>query len=198
MRRVPVEISSAGYGQRDALGAVFARAFVDDQMMRWSLLGSQGSEELLNRCFVYFLDIALDLGLVWETSDSNGAAVWIPPGSCAVEEEHPWSQRRILDLSDDGGIRYRSFWSWIESHIPDEPLWLLDSIAVDPRFQGRGYGRALIEVGLSRAGEAGCGAILSTATVRNLPIYTSCGFRVVDQADAPDGGPHVWFMRWDP
>jgi hypothetical protein len=22
--------------------------------------------------------------------------------------------------------------------------------------------------------------------------------RVNDEADAPDGGPRVWFMRWDP
>jgi hypothetical protein len=25
-----------------------------------------------------------------------------------------------------------------------------------------------------------------------------CGFRVYHEADAPDGGPRVWFMRWDP
>jgi hypothetical protein len=85
-------------------------------MMRWSLLGTQEPEELLTQCFTYFLEVALDLGLVWEAGRANGAAVWIAPGSCE----------------------------------------------------------------------------------RNLSIYTNCGFRVVHHADAPDGGPHVWFMRWEP
>ncbi len=30
------------------------------------------------------------------------------------------------------------------------------------------------------------------------PIYERSGFRVVEDVDAPDGGPHIWFMRWDP
>lgn len=127
-------------------------------------LGERKPLELLNLCFSHFLDIALDLGLVWEAGDANGGAVWIPPGSRDRWDEHPWSQPRILELSDDGGDRYEAFWGWIESHIPDEPLWLLDSIAVDPQMQGKGYGRALIEAGRSMAASTNCGAILSTGT----------------------------------
>ena len=46
--------------------------------------------------------------------------------------EHPWSQARIVELSDGGGARHESFWDWIDSRIPDESFLLLDSIAVDP------------------------------------------------------------------
>jgi GNAT superfamily N-acetyltransferase len=198
MESVPVSISEAGRHRVGPLASVFARAFVDDPMMRWSVVGTGEPLELLDQCFTYFLERALDRNLVRETADANGAAVWIPPGSSDEWEEHPWSQPRILELSDDGGGRYESFWDWIESHIPDEPLWLLDSIAVDPQVQGKGYGRALIEAGQSEAATTGYGAILSTGTEQNVSIYTKCGFRVVDQLDAPDGGPHVWFMRWDP
>ncbi len=198
MNGAPVEISRAGNSRLTSLVSVFARAFVDDPMMRWSLLGDREPQELLNLCFTYFLEVAVDLGLVWEAGGGNGGAVWIPPGSGDEWEEHPWSQPRILELSDDGGGRYETFWDWVESHIPDEPLWLLDSIAVDPHIQGKGYGRALIEVGQSMAATTDCGAILSTGTERNILIYKKCGFRIVDHVDAPNGGPHVWFMRWDP
>jgi GNAT superfamily N-acetyltransferase len=183
---------------RGALASVFARAFVDDPMMRWSLVGTREPLEWLDRCFTYFLESALDLGLVRETADGNGAAVWIPPDRGEEWQEHPWSQPRILELCEDGGGRYESFWDWIDAHTPDGPLWLLDSIAVDPQVQGRGYGRALIEAGLSEAAATGCGAILSTGTVRNVSIYAKCGFHRVEDLDAPDGGPHIWFMRWDP
>jgi GNAT superfamily N-acetyltransferase len=193
----PLDISRAERFRLGSLAPMFARAFRDDPMMRWSLVGAQEPEEVLHQCFTYFLERALDLGMVWSSADAHGAAVWMPPGIGDGWEEHPWSQPRILELSEDGGGRYESFWEWIESHIPEEPLWLLDSIAVDPQVQGRGYGRALIESGQSLAALAGRGAFLSTGTHGNVAIYQKCGFRIVDHVDAPDGGPHVWFMRWD-
>ncbi len=196
--RHPVEVTLAGRGRIHALAPVFGRAFVDDPMMRWTITGTQDPAGQFTRCFKYFLERALGLDLVWEAEKAMGAAVWIPPGRCESWEDHPWNQPRILELADDGGARYDSFWSWIDTHSPNGPLWLLDSIAVDPTMQGRGYGGALIRAGLARAAADGVGAFLSTGTERNVSIYSNCGFRVVESLDAPDDGPHIWFMRWDP
>jgi predicted N-acetyltransferase YhbS len=100
--------------------------------------------------------------------------------------------------SDDDGRRHREFWDWVESRNPDEPFWLLDSIAVEPALQGRGIGRTLIEAGLARARADGTGAFLSTGSPGNVTIYERCGFHVVERAWTPGGGPPIWFMRWDP
>lgn len=198
MDRPPIRISLAGADRLALLAPVFGRAFVDDPMLRWSLVGTQDPTERFTRCFAHFLEVALDLDLVWEANPAVGAAVWIPPGECRVWEDHPWNLRRILELSDDGGTRYDSFWSWIDAHSPDEPLWQLDSIAVEPKSQGRGYGRALIQTGLARSASDGVGAFLSTGAERNVSLYSKHGFRVVEHLDAPDDGPHIWFMRWEP
>jgi GNAT superfamily N-acetyltransferase len=101
-------------------------------------------------------------------------------------------------MAEDGGQRYEAFWDWVATHDPTEPLWQLDSIAVEPKLQGRGIGSALIEAGLAMAGADRIGAFLSTGTQENVAIYGRCGFRVYDEVDAPDGGPRIWFMRWDP
>jgi predicted N-acetyltransferase YhbS len=61
----------------------------------------------------------------------------------------------------------------------------------------RWLGAALIGAGLSQAAAAGVPAFLSTGTRRNVDIYRRSGFRVVEEADAPGGGPHIWFMRRD-
>jgi ribosomal protein S18 acetylase RimI-like enzyme len=167
-------------------------------MMRWPLGEHEDLVERFTRCFSYFLDEVVDLGIVWEAGPGMGGAVWIPPQLFSTWENHPWSQARIDALTDDGGRRYDSFWRWVDSNSPDEPLWQLDSIAVDPRCQGRGYGGALIAAGLARAQSDGLGAFLSTGTPRNVSIYSRSGFRVVEDLDAPGGGPHIWFMRWDP
>jgi predicted N-acetyltransferase YhbS len=122
----------------------------------------------------------------------------VPPDAAESWESHPWNQPRITALNHDGGRRYDVFWDWVYSHDPDEGLWQLDSIAVAPDSQGQGLGTALIADGLERAWAQGVGAFLSTGTARNVGIYERSGFRAVEEADAPGGGPHVWFMRWDP
>jgi len=167
-------------------------------MMRWPL-GSDGElAERFTRCFACFLEVALPLGLVWEAQREQGAAVWIPPGQSAAWESHPWNQTRILALADDAGRRYDAFWDWVGTHDLAEPAWQLDSIAVRPELQGRGIGKTLIQAGLARARADRTAAFLSTGMAANVTIYGRCGFRVYDEADAPGGGPRVWFMRWDP
>ena len=181
-----------------ALATIFGRAFVDEPMMLWPL-GSNGDVVgRFTRCFAYFLEVALPLGLVWEAGQAQGAAVWIPPEQSEAWEDHPWNQTRILGLADDSGRRYDAFWDWVAMHDPPQPSWQLDSIAVQPELQGRGIGKALIEAGVARARADRTGAFLSTGTAANVTIYRRCGFRVYDEADAPEGGPRIWFMRWDP
>ncbi len=188
----------AGNDELSALATVFGSAFVTEPMMRWPLGAQEDPVAQCTRCFSYFLEEALDLGFVTATADTRAAAVWVPPNAAEGWEGHPWNQPRIRALTDDGGRRYDRFWDWIYSHDPKEKLWQLDSIAVEPRRQGKGLGRALIEAGLERARADRVGAFLSTGTRRNVDIYGSRGFQVVEDTDAPDGGPHIWFMRWDP
>jgi GNAT superfamily N-acetyltransferase len=181
------------------LADVLGRAFVHEPMMRWPLgPADDKAVDCFTRCFTYFLEQAIPLGLIWDAGDAVGVAAWIPPGRSETWERHPWSHPRILALADDGGRRYEAFWEWVAAHEPAEALWQLDSIAVAPALQGRGTGRALIEAGLAEARADGTGAFLSTGTHANVAKYSRCGFRVYDDADAPGGGPHVWFMRWDP
>jgi GNAT superfamily N-acetyltransferase len=115
--------------------------------------------------------------------------VWIPPDRTDALEEAQLALRRVYALSEDGGRRYDSFWDWVASREPDEPLAQLDSVAVEPTAQGRGIGSALIEFGLSRARADEQGVLLETGNPRNLLLYERHGFRVVDDGDAPDGGP---------
>lgn len=195
---VMIEITLADRRRIPALAAVLGRSFLTEPMMTWPLHGPGDAETRLVRAFEIYLEEMAPLGILWEAGRGSGAAVWIP-----ADERDGWRQAQLADdrtfgLTDDGGVRYEAFWTWVDAHLPAEPVWHLDSVAVDPAMRGQGIGAALINHGLRRAHAAGQSAFLETATSANITLYERMGFRVVDHATAPGGGPHVYFMRCDP
>jgi ribosomal protein S18 acetylase RimI-like enzyme len=196
-----MEIRRADPSRLAHIAEVIGRAFVTEPMMTWPLGGL--TEDLEERCIRYhqlFLEPLMDRGMVWESADGRGALVLVAPEEADALDD---ALAHIGDSSthtvtDDGGRRHDLFWEWVASKIPRVPVWHLDSVAVAPGSQGRGVGSALIEFALERAGESDTAMVLETGTQRNVPLYERLGFHVVEEADSPEGGPHVWFMRRDP
>lgn len=193
-----VDITQASSDRLIPLASVLGRSFVVEPMMCWSLGDHGDLAERFTRAFEYFLEDLIPLGMVWEAGNAEGTAVWVPPDGAAARHGAQTRDGRLEGLTLDGGRRYSVFWEWVESKIPDEPLWHLDSVAVEPEARGRGIGVALIEHGLARARADRMGAVLETGNPRNVPYYEAFGFRVIDEAEAPDEGPRIWFMRRDP
>ena len=149
--------------------------------------------------FAIVLDMYYPLGVIWVIDDISAAAVWLAPAEAErfLELERP-TRDLIRPLTDDDGVRYDVFWDWLGDHVPDEPCWFLDIVAVDERARGQGRARRLIEHGLTRAHGRGQPAFLETSVSGNVPLYEHLGFRVIERAEAPDGGPALWFMQADP
>jgi GNAT superfamily N-acetyltransferase len=195
---VTIEISQAAPDRVPEIASLMARAFADDPMVTWPL-PPDSTEELVRLMFRWLEEPMAERGMLWEAGPGLGAAAWFPPGEdeSFVEIDRE-VRRRMASLFDDGGGRYESFWDWLTKCMPDEPHWYLDHIGVDAEHRGRGVGRSLIDWGLARAKADGVPAFLETARPGNVPMYEHLGFRVVLDEDAPGGGPHVWFLRFDP
>jgi GNAT superfamily N-acetyltransferase len=181
------------------IAEVIGRTFVTEPMMAWPLGGR--ADDLEERCIRFhalFVAPLMGRGIIWESTDGHGALVLVPPEQHDALDDALAHVDETHDVFHDGVRRYELFWEWVASKIPREPLWHLDSVAVLPGRQGRGIGSALIEFGLELARESGTAMVLETGTQRNVPLYERLGFHVVEEADSPDGGPHVWFMRRDP
>ncbi len=195
-----IEICRATPDRVDHLAGVLGRALASEPMISWPFRGGSGAEpDRATTLFGILLRPYVDAGVMWEDARGRGCAAWIPPGRLDVFEATDVVARdAIAPVTDDDGARYAVLWDWIEEHMPDEPIWFLDMVGVDPAHQGAGIGAALIRFGLERSEETDVPALLETGTPRNVPYYERFGFRVFDEGDAPDGGPHVWFMRREP
>ena len=199
--RKVVEIRPADSSRIAPIAELIGRAFVTEPTMAWPLGGR--TDDLEKRCirgYELYLEPLMDMGIVWESADEHGALVLVPPEQAGAWDDAiaQIDDAQTNDVTDDGGRRHHRFWEWIASKIPPEPLWHLDTVAVEPGWQKRGIGSALIRFGLERARESDVAVVLETGTPRNVPLYERLGFHVVEEAVSPEGGPHVWFMRRDP
>jgi len=156
----------------------------------------EATPAMVQELFRVILTPYVEFGVLWKIRGRDAGAAWLPPevaARFAEVDQATWAA--INPLTSDGGARYAAFWGWLGAHLPSEPCWFLDVVAVAPAAQGQGLGRALVRHGLQRARAGGCPAFLETGNPRNVPFYESLGFQVVGQERAPDGGPTIWFMQ---
>ena len=193
-----IPITRAALDRVPELAALLGRAFADDPMFLWPF-GPDVATEQIEVFFRSFNERLADRGWLWEAGDGLGVAAWLPPGADDVMMDIDRELRpAVVRGTDDGGTRYEAMWDWIAENFLDEPFWYLDHIGVDAEHRGGGVGTALIQHGLAFAERDGVPAFLETGRSGNVAYYERRGFRTVTDADAPGGGPHIWFMRYDP
>ena len=139
----------------------------------------------------------LDAGMAWEGGDGAGVAVWVPPGGAALLAASGRSDAAGPPIDSGDASGREQIWEWLGTFVAED-VWYLETLGVDPSSQRTGVGTALTRHGLGLAAASGAAALLETSVAANVPYYERFGFDVVDEADAPEGGPHVWFMRCEP
>jgi GNAT superfamily N-acetyltransferase len=92
--------------------------------------------------------------------------------------------------------RAHVFWAhWALADLAEEH-WHLGPVGVEPGFQGRGIGGALMRAVCDWLDEGGRLAWLETDKQRNVRFYSSLDFEISAQATILD--VETWYMRRDP
>jgi GNAT superfamily N-acetyltransferase len=194
--RMPVESMHAAI-------AATSRAFWPDPLFGFFARNEVHEHRVLPIFLGAMMRDAQRHGQVWTAGDDTqviGSASWLPPGSLPRSRTRELriyaacTRALITGRNRRTGIRLLDL---VEKSHPVEPHWYLAVLGVDPRHQGRGLGRALIQPVLDRCDREIVPAYLETQKPENLPFYERFGFRVTDEISVP-GSPPVWLMWRDP
>ncbi len=181
------------------VAGVLARAFYDDPPMRWVIPDDRSRLRTLERAGLLFLTrIYLPQDECWTTSDTNAIAIWELPGQWKLGLG---AQLRLLPamlgIYGRGLPRVASAISALERNHPAKPHMYLPFVAVDPEWQGRGLGAAVLRPVLDRCDAEQLPAYLEATTPRNRALYERHGFQVTEEFVLGKGSPPLWRMWRD-
>lgn len=127
-----------------------------------------------------------------------GVAVATPPGRCVGslfgEYASATLARPVPEVGDPA--REQIFWASWALHDLEESHWHIGPVGVEPGFQGRGIGGAIMRALCSGLDEREAVGWLETDKEINVRFYVSLGFEVVDHEQILD--VPTWYMRRNP
>lgn len=186
----------AGSPDRADVARTLALAFQDDPALRWIIPDAGRRRARLPMLFDILFKSDLPTGMIQKSPANEACALWRAPGTADTGPlELLRSAIPMLRVFGSGIGRGIAVSNALDAHHPRGfPYWYLHFVGVQPDFQGKGWGGAIIRDGLARTAADGLPTYLETATPQNVPLYQRLGFDIVEEWDVPAGGPHFWSM----
>ena len=196
----PPAVRKAARADVPRLARALARAFDGDPPMRWFLRDEGRRVEQARLMFdVMLRAVHLTRDACYTTENVVGGALWVPPGM--------WRLGLVQQLRLLPGMirvfgrdlpRAQRGLAVMDAGHPQKPHWYLDSLGVEPEWQGRGLGSALMAPVLERCDRERMPAYLNAGSPRSRDLYRRHGFVITEEFTLPDGGPPLWRMWREP
>ncbi|MFC2038405.1 GNAT family N-acetyltransferase [Chloroflexota bacterium] len=188
----------------DPVAEMFTRAFWNYPVSVFAYPEEKERERKLPHFFRYIIHYCLKYGEAYITSPAvEGAALWLPSDKFQMTF---WRLVRsvppsvFINLGGGAGMRMKAVGEFIDgTHLRLVPYnhLFLQTVGVDPEYQGKGYGSRLLKPVLERTDEEELACYLETHDEENVPKYQSLGFKVLEKAEVPGTSLVNWAMLRD-
>ncbi len=188
-----LSISTVAAADEERAVATIVTAFSGDPVVRWLFPDPQ-------QYLTYFPELVrLLCGKGFEDQSAfavkgfTGAALWLRPGVEPDGESLGELVQRAVPEEDQEKVS--GFLDQLDEYHPDEPLWYLPMIGVDPRGQGMGLGSALLAHVLAGVDQEAKAAYLEASSERSRDLYARHGFEVIGTIQVADSPPMFPMLR---
>lgn len=184
-------VQSVGLAQAQSVSDSLMLAFANDPTVRWIYPDPHQYRTFFPHFIRAFAGRAFTLGTAQSVGEFHGSALWLPPGVLPDDEVlGPLLQETVFaDRQDD----LFALFDQAGAQHPKVPHWYLPLIGIDPRYQRRGLGSALLESMLAVCDRQGFPAYLEATNLQNVPLYERHGFEVTGVIQAGTS-PKVFAM----
>jgi ribosomal protein S18 acetylase RimI-like enzyme len=190
---VAPSISTVGAADKERAIATITAAFTSDPVLRWVMPDSQQYLTYFPELVRRFAGKAFEGESAYATDAFAGASLWLRPG--VEPEQEPLIEliQQAIPEADQENV-FAMLGKMGEYH-PQEPLWYLPVIGVDPVRQGMGLGSALLSHVLAECDREGKPAYLEASSPRSRDLYLRHGFEVTGTIQVADSPPFWPMLR---
>jgi GNAT superfamily N-acetyltransferase len=195
---VPYVRKAASRDDVSAIGGTLSRAFFTDPVLTWSFPDPERRWRTLPALFELYADVFLRQDETYLTAGFTGAALWLPPEKQLLDEaEEADFGQQLEELAGVDAGRLFELLALLDEHHPSGSYWVLQLLGVEPQWQGRGVGSALLAPVLARADAEQRPAYLEATSRQSVPLYERHGFEIVGELSLP-AGPSLYPMWREP
>ncbi len=179
---------------------VLAHAFRQDPLWIYFIPEEEDRLRLSRISFRMLIRYTMRCGCAHCVEPMKGVALWLPSdksGMSLLDEIRCGGLSVLINFGSASLRRMTSADSFMfklrKEHLPRRH-WYLSLLGVAPGEQGRGYASLLMRHMIEKLEEERLPAYLDTQNARNVSIYESFGFRVIDQRVIPATSVTHWSM----
>jgi ribosomal protein S18 acetylase RimI-like enzyme len=171
--------------------ATLVTAFTSDPILRWVMPDPHQYLTFFPELLRRFAGKAFDGQSAYSTDAFMGAALWLRPG--VEPDQEPLVELIQQAIPEADQEKVFAMLEQMGEYHPQEPLWYLPVIGVDPARQGRGLGSALLEHVLAECDGEHKPAYLEASSERSRALYERHGFQTTGTIQVADSPP-LWPM----
>lgn len=195
----PILVRKAAAGDEAAIDRILVRAFDSDPIVNWIVQAGAHRLERVKTLMMAAHRLGAGHGEVYITSEQTGAALWFSPQDSPTLLENFKLMVALAQVTPPPHLpTVLKGLSSLKLRHPTYPHFFLYILAVEPEYQGRGIGSALMQPVLAQCDQEGIPAYLENSKEQNLALYERNGFQTIEAFAAPKNGPTVWLMVRQP
>lgn len=184
----------ADLGSKEAVISILTASFQNDPIVRW-MYPEQDRYERFFREFLmcYGCDPFTHESGVYHANGLQGALTWLPSGVHPDPEE--LKRFFLRTVVPSRAVEAVKLFDTSGRHQPRYSHCCVAFVGVDPLYQGKGYGSALMSYACDLYDRVDEPAYIESSNPRNIPLYERFGFELLARTVVGDSPPLFAMLR---